>query len=355
MLPQQITSHETLLIITDAWEPQTNGVVTTIKSITAYLEQQGYTVVVLTPQRFFTVPTFYPNLHLSVPLFVGHHIRMVCPTRILIMTEGPLGMAARWYCARKHIPFITALTTKWPEYICTHIGFPPVRWSYWLLRRFHRAATTTLVATQSLKTFLERKGFNNLTLWTRGVDTQRFYPNTEATEAMDFLPDCPRPLYLYAGRVSQEKNIDDFLTMAVEGTKVVVGTGPALELLKQQYPTAVFLGLQTGETLRNIYASCDVLVFPSKTDTFGLVMLEALACGTPVVAFNVTGPRDIFSDETDAAALVATPEALAAEAQRLARQKPALLLQCVTIAQRYSWSKAVETLLAHWPGIVWPP
>jgi glycosyltransferase involved in cell wall biosynthesis len=353
VLPEQFSAPETLLIITDAWEPQTNGVVTTIKSISAYLEQQGYTVVVLTPQRFFTVPTFYPNLHLSVPLFVGHHIRMICPSRILIMTEGPLGLAARWYCSRKHIPFITALTTKWPEYIRTHLGFPPVRFSYGLLRRFHKAAATTLVATQSLKTFLEHKGFNSLTLWTRGVDTQRFYPNTEATEATDFLPDCPRPLYLYAGRVSQEKNIDDFLTMAVEGTKVVVGTGPALTLLQEQYPDALFLGLQTGETLRKTYASCDVLVFPSKTDTFGLVMLEALACGTPVVAYDVTGPRDIFSNETHSAALVTTPEALAVEAKRLAGEKPELLLQCVTIAQRYSWAKAVQALLAHWPVIEW--
>lgn len=346
------SGQETLLIITDAWEPQTNGVVTTVKSITRQLEQQGYTVVLLTPQRFFTVPTFYPNLHLSVPLFVGHHIRMVRPSRILIMTEGPLGFAARWYCARKNIPFITAYTTKWPEYAKTHMGFPPIAWGYALMQWFHRGAATTLVATQSLKAFLEVKGFKRLTLWTRGVDTHRFYPN-RTNEAEDFLPDCPRPLYLYAGRVSQEKNIDDFLAMPVTGTKVMVGSGPAMEALNHSYPEAVFLGLQSGETLRKTYASCDVLVFPSKTDTFGLVMLEALACGTPVVAFNVTGPRDIFTDPTEAAALVETPPQLAAEAQRLAHQKSSLLLQCVTIAQNYSWAKATETLLESWPMINW--
>lgn len=345
-------NNETLLIITDAWEPQTNGVVTTIQSISDQLEQQGYIVVLLTPQRFFTVPTFYPNLHLSIPLFVGHHIRMIRPSRVLIMTEGPLGFAARWYCGRKKIPFITALTTKWPEYIRTHLGFPPVRWSYWLLRRFHQAATTTLVATQSLKTFLERKGFAHITLWTRGVDTQRFYPNTPQ-ESEAFLPECPRPLYLYAGRVSQEKNIDAFLAMPVGGTKVVVGAGPALESFEKKHPDVRFLGMLKGEELRQAYAACDVLVFPSHTDTFGLVMLEALACGTPVVAFDVTGPRDVFTEPTPVATLVKTNNELAHQVERLAAEKSLLSTECVDFAHQYGWDKAVEKLLASWPTIVW--
>ncbi|MFN8615409.1 MAG: glycosyltransferase [Vampirovibrionales bacterium] len=185
------------------------------------------------------------------------------------------------------------------------------------------------------------------------MDTQQFYPSPVSQQEA-WHPEWPRPLYLYAGRVSPEKNIGAFLDLPLTGTKVVVGSGPALNDFKTQYPHVQFLGLLSGESLRATYSAASVLVFPSHTDTFGLVMLEALACGTPVVAFNVTGPQDVFSTPNPVARLVNTNSQLAEEAQCLAQQKPSLQGQCLAMAQQYSWQNVANTLLAHWPTIAWP-
>lgn len=342
-------SHRRILIVTDAWEPQVNGVVTTVKNLTRQLRKMRYKVFLLTPNQFPTVPSFYPDVRLSIPLQHEQFLDRVRPDRIMIVTEGPLGLATKAYCEARNIPYSTSLTTKWPEYFQTHIGFPPLDWGYKYLQWFHNPAQATLVATSSLKNELAGLGFERLVQWNRGVDLERFKPLSDDDKAM-FLPDKPRPFFLYVGRVSQEKNIQAFLDADLPGTKVVVGQGPHYDELKEAYTDVEFLGMQQGEMLRECVGGCDVMVFPSKTDTFGLVMLEAMACGLPVVAYQVTGPKDVFPEPTPVAFLVNEDEPNGLE---IASQKAwnAVLNgdvtaeMCCAYANRFTWEQAAIGLL----------
>lgn len=362
--PPPAQAAERLLIVTDAWTPQINGVVTTVRNLTQQLAERGYQVELMTPQQYPTVPTFYPNLNLAIPLGVSEQFNRINPDRVLIMTEGPLGFSVRNHCVMQGIPFLTGFTTKWPEYFVTHIGFPPRPVGYRYLRWFHRPATGTLVATQTLHRHLEGVGFNNLMQWNRGVDTRQFYPLSDAEHeafAEAYLPkgkEHPRPFSVYVGRVSQEKNLDAFMQLDVPGTKIVVGMGPYLEELKVKYPNVVFAGLKQGDDLRQYYGAADLMVFPSKTDTFGLVMLEALASGTPVLAFDVVGPRDVLAQAGDVGQLAQNQQEFQAKATTMLNQRtsdtrhqgPLSTDACLKAAQHYSWDNAVKSLLAQWPN-----
>ncbi len=332
--------------------------VTTIRNLAQQLEERGYRVSLMTPEQFWTVPTFYPNLNLAIPGGTGPRIDALNPDRVLIMTEGPLGLASRHHCVMEGIPFLTGFTTKWAEYFVTHVGFPPRPVGYRYLRWFHRPASGTLVATNSLHRHLDGMGFTHLMHWNRGVDTQQFYPLT-TQEHNDFAkkylpnPQLPKPYSVYVGRVSQEKNLDAFMALDIPGTKIVVGMGPYWNELKEKYPDVVFAGLKQGDDLRQYYGAADLMVFPSKTDTFGLVMLEALACGTPVLAFDVTGPHDVLSNAGDVGQLAKNDDDFQQRAKAMlhARAQGKLSVDdCLAIANHYSWDNAVNSLLAQWPN-----
>jgi glycosyltransferase involved in cell wall biosynthesis len=281
-----------ILIATDAWEPQVNGVVRTLKSLANAVRKTGAEIEFLTPEGFvsFPLPT-YAELRCAIPFGgeIARRIGKARPDAIHIATEGPIGYAVRRFCIRRQLPFTTSYTTRFPEYISARSPIPE-SWTYAALRRFHGAAAATMVSTNSMMDELGARGFERLAMWTRGVDTALFNPDYQ------FELDLPRPIFMYAGRVAVEKNIEAFLDLRLPGTKVVVGRGPALEELRQRYPETKFLGLREGRELAAHLAAADVFVFPSKTDTFGLVQLEALACGTPVAAFPVTGPKDVIGN-----------------------------------------------------------
>ena len=281
-----------LLIVTDAWTPQINGVVRTLEMLGRDLIAMGHQVRYATPETSWTVPLpSYPEIRLAV--FPRKNLeRMIeefAPTAIHVATEGPLGLSARAVCVRRKLPFTTSFHTRFPEYI--HARFPLVSEQsvYRGLRWFHRPATAVMVATLSLKRELEAHGFTNIRLWSRGVDVETFRPLPGAT-----LP-FARPIWLYVGRIAVEKNIEAFLKLDLPGTKVLIGDGPARAALERQYPEVRFLGPKLGQDLVHHYSASDVFVFPSRTDTFGLVLLEALACGVPVAAFPVPGPRDVLA------------------------------------------------------------
>ena len=255
------------------------------------------------------------------------------PCVVHIATEGPLGAAARSYCMRRDIPFTTAFHTKFPEYLNTRMKVP-VNWTYKIMRRFHAPAKSVMVATQTIENELTSYGFGNIKRWSRGVDTTLFRPRDKS-----FL-DLPRPISLYVGRVAVEKNIEAFLAVDHPGTKVVVGDGPQLKELARKYPNVVFAGVKEGEDLAKYYAAADVFVFPSLTDTFGLVLLEALACGVPVAAYPVAGPLDVIGDVPvgclDPDLIVAVKKALGASPEA-----------CRAHAERYSWEASVQQFLAN--------
>jgi glycosyltransferase involved in cell wall biosynthesis len=281
------------LIVTDAWAPQTNGVVRCLTNLGQELPALGLQVDFLTPGNFWTIPLpSYPEIQLSLASYrsLAHAIEVQAPEFIHIATEGPLGLQARRYCAERRLPFTTSFHTRFPEYIAARMPIPS-NWTYAYLRWFHNAAASTLVPTPSLREELEGRGFTKPVTWTRGVDGDVFSPG----EKTEFL-DLPRPHLLYVGRLAVEKNVGAFLSLSVPGTKIVVGEGPHASELRQRYPTAVFLGLKKGAELSAIYRSADVFVFPSRTDTFGNVIIEALSSGLPVAAFPVCGPKDILTD-----------------------------------------------------------
>ncbi len=283
-----------IIIVTDAWAPQVNGVVRTLEELCNRLETMGNEVTVIAPTMFRTValPT-YPEIRLALwpNRQVARVINDMRPHAIHIATEGPLGLAARRFCLRRDHPFTTSLHTRFPEYINARTGFP-VSWGYRLLRLFHKPASAVMVATPSVKDEMAERGFANLRLWSRGVDTDHFSP---LDSGRDDILAYPRPIWLSVGRVAVEKNIEAFLKLDLPGTKVIVGDGPLKASLETTYPDAVFLGARFGKDLARLYAASDVFVFPSKTDTFGLVNVEALACGTPVAAYPVHGPKDIIT------------------------------------------------------------
>jgi glycosyltransferase involved in cell wall biosynthesis len=281
-----------VLIATDAWHPQINGVVRTLEALSRSVTSQGAVVTLLTPEGFpsLKVPT-YPGLRCAIPnqREIARRIARADPDAIHIATEGPIGIAVRRYCLRHGLPFTTSLTTRFAEYVSAR--FPvPVSWGYAALRYFHAPAMATMVSTPSLKKELEGRGFSNLCMWSRGVDTGLFHPDRAARL------DLPRPIFMNIGRIAVEKNLDAFLSLDLPGSKVVIGHGPQEAELAARYPEAVFLGAMSGERLAAHLAAADVFVFPSRTDTFGVAQLEALACGVPVAAFPVTGPIDVIGD-----------------------------------------------------------
>ena len=284
-------SDTTLAIVTDAWLPQVNGVVNTLMQTRAALARRGYRVTLLTPQEHTTLPCpSYPEIRLALRPSRKVHALLdgLRPDHIHIATEGPLGLAARAYCLRKHIAFTTSYHTQFPEYLRRRLPVPLAA-TYSFLRRFHKAAARTMVATPSQEKLLRQWRFSHLVRWTRGVDTDLFRPDERAPL------DVARPLFTCIGRVAVEKNLEAFLSLELPGTKCVIGDGPQLEELKRRYPGVLFPGYKFGDDLARRLAAADVFVFPSRTDTFGLVMLEAMACGVPVAAFPVTGPIDVVT------------------------------------------------------------
>jgi glycosyltransferase involved in cell wall biosynthesis len=280
------------MIVTDAWFPQTNGVVSTLAQTAAWLGRFGHEVRFITPRDFHNVacPT-YPEIRLSILPHkrMKRSILAFSPQALHIATEGPLGLCARRFCLRHRMRFTTSYHTQFPQYL--RARFPvPMSASYRALRWFHGAAVRCMVSTASLRLDLAARGFENLATWRRGVDTQRFKPYPK-----DFLT-LPRPIAAYVGRVAVEKNVEAFLTMKWPGSKIVIGDGPERVRLQKQYSHAAFAGYRFGEDLAMHLAAADVMVFPSRTDTFGLVNLEAMACGVPVAAYPVTGPIDIVEE-----------------------------------------------------------
>jgi glycosyltransferase involved in cell wall biosynthesis len=281
-----------VLIATDAWHPQINGVVRTLTSLARSALPLGVTMDFLTPEGFPSLPVpTYPGLRLALPspARIAQRIAQASPDAIHIATEGPIGHMVRRYCVNRGLPFTTSYTTRFPEYISARLSIPEA-WSYAVLRHFHSAATVTMVSTPSLMAEFKERGFKNLGMWTRGVDTELFRP--EHAIPLDF----PRPIFVSVGRIAVEKNLEAFLSLDLPGTKLVIGHGPQQAALQRRFPDAKFLGLLEDTALAAHLAAADVFVFPSRTDTFGVVQLEALACGVPIAAFPVTGPRDVIAD-----------------------------------------------------------
>ena len=330
-------SHR-ILIVTDAWSPQVNGVVRTLTTVVKELRAMGHAVEVISPDRFRTIPC---PTYSDIPLALLPRRKLVRiieafrPHAMHIATEGPLGMAARSWAMRNRLQFTTAFHTRFAEYIRARMGIP-VQPVYAWMRRFHSAAQGTMVATQSLRDELVRRGFHNIRSWSRGVDLDQFKPAPR--EAWDL----PRPVFLYVGRVAVEKNIGAFLDLDLPGSKVVVGEGPILSRLQRVRPNVLFTGARYGEALARAYAGADAFVFPSLTDTFGLVLLESLACGTPIAAYPVTGPIDVLADAHGKIGAV-NADLRTAALEALTADRAA----CRAHAERYSWRACAEIFLSH--------
>ncbi|QRY78901.1 glycosyltransferase family 1 protein [Pseudomonas sp. PDNC002] len=279
-----------LLIVTDAWLPQVNGVVTSLRALVAELEAMGHAVGLITPQDFRHVPCpSYPEIPLAWDLWtVGEKIGEFAPDCVHLATEGPLGWAARRWLVRRGMKFSSAIHTRFPEYVHTRWPWLPLGWGYAFLRRFHAPSEAVLVSSERMRGTFASHGFANLALWRKGVDIQRFQPREGVPTG--------EPVFLYVGRLAREKNLEAFLDLDLPGCKRVVGDGPQRAVLEATYPQVEFLGYRHGEELVEAYRSASVLVFPSLTDTLGLVMYEALACGTPVAAFPVSGPLDVLEE-----------------------------------------------------------
>jgi glycosyltransferase involved in cell wall biosynthesis len=325
-----------IAIVTDAWSPQVNGVVTTLSRTRDTMTGFGHDVVVIHPGDFRTFPCpTYPEIRLAGRPFAGVRRRLdaLAPDCIHIATEGPLGLAARRYCRRRGLRFTTSYHTQFPQYV--RARFPiPLAVSYAFLRWFHGGAARTMVATASQRADLEAHGFRNLAPWTRGVDTALFRPGDRQA------PSDPRPIWIYVGRVAVEKSIEDFLQLDLPGTKVIVGDGPLRAELALKYPEARFTGYRFCEELAATLGAADVFVFPSSTDTFGVVMLEAMACGLPIAAYPVTGPRDVVRHGITGI-LDADLRKAALAALRLDRGR------CRQAALACSWEEATRQFVAN--------
>lgn len=326
-----------IMIVTDAWEPQVNGVVRTLKSTCRELEKLGHVVDLLTPLEFRTLPCpTYPEIRLS--LFparkLAARIRAAAPQALHIATEGPLGMAARRYAVRHGLPFTTAYHTRFPEYVQARTGVP-LTITYRFLRWFHGPSRAILVPTQVVKRDLESFGFDRVVLWSRGVDLDVFRPGPAR------MHDATPPVFLCVGRVAVEKNIEAFLALDLPGTKWVAGEGPLLVSLRKKYPEVRFTGVLGQAELAMLYNAASVFVFPSRTDTFGLVLLEAMACGCPVAAYPVTGPIDVIGDATDAGVLNEDLRSACLDALKIDRTKAR------QHAERYSWEACTRQFLNY--------
>lgn len=325
-----------IMIVTDAWEPQVNGVVRTIKSTRKELQSMGHVVDILSPLEFRTIPCpTYPDIRLS--LFASNkakkRIGEFKPDALHIATEGPLGLAARSWAIKHKFPYTTAYHTRFPEYV--HARFRvPLAWTYQYLKWFHGKAKAVMAPTHVVKSDLNKYGFRNVVIWGRGVELDIFYPRNVRK-----LDTCP-PIFLYVGRVAVEKNIEAFLELDLPGSKWVVGEGPALAGLRTKYANVNFMGVLTQDDLAEVYSSADVFVFPSKTDTFGLVLLEAMACGLPVAAYPVTGPLDVIGDSSGGS-LNTDLKRACIDALELRRE------DAVDHARKYSWHAATEEFIQN--------
>ncbi|MEQ1697225.1 MAG: glycosyltransferase family 1 protein [Hyphomicrobiaceae bacterium] len=324
-----------ILVATDAWRPQVNGVVRTYERLREEAPRFGAEIDFLTPAEFHSIPApTYPEIRLSIPGFryVRRRFAEASPDAVHIATEGPVGWMARSYCLKRRIPFTTSFHTRFPEYLEPRFGVPQ-SWTYGLLRAFHNAGAGVMVATGSLAQELSARGFERILPWTRGVDTELFAPRRVRRFG-------DGPVFITVGRVAVEKNLSAFLDLDLPGRKVVVGDGPQLAELRARYPDAVFTGRQTGEDLAQCYASGDVFVMPSRTETFGIVQLEAMASGLPVAAFPVTGPVDVVTPGVTGE----LSNDLAAAARR------ALALDRSVVRARaldYSWENATRLFLGN--------
>ncbi|MBV8046075.1 MAG: glycosyltransferase family 1 protein [Paludibacterium sp.] len=326
-----------ILIVTDAWRPQVNGVVRTLTETIRELQGFGHTVEMITPQSFTTLPCpTYPDIRLSLFPYrkVARMIAAFNPDAIHIATEGPLGLAARRFCRRHDKAFTTAYHTRFPEYIQARTRLP-LAISYAWMRRFHNAGSAVMAPTQSIVDDLRARGFRNVVLWSRGVDTGLFTPGPR-----ERLDESQPPRFVYIGRVAVEKNIEAFLRLDLPGSKWVVGDGPLLAKLKKQYPEVHFAGIFPQPELVRFYRAADVFVFPSLTDTFGLVLLEAMACGTPVAAYPVAGPLDVVGDS--GAGVLGT------DLRQACLQALALDREHVrAVAEGFSWQAAARQFEQH--------
>jgi glycosyltransferase involved in cell wall biosynthesis len=322
-----------ILVATDAWHPQVNGVVRTLIMMAEAVEALGAQVSFLTPESFRTVglPS-YRDLRVALPrpARIAELIEAQAPDSIHIATEGPIGLLVRRYCRKHDLPFTTSFHTRFPDYVSARAPVPE-SWVWSTLRWFHGPSEAVMAATPALANELGARGFRNVVLWPRGVDTKLFHPRD-----VDLCQ--PKPVFLCVGRVAVEKNLEAFLDLDLPGTKVIVGDGPARTSLQQDYPDAVFLGALQGERLAEVYASADVFVFPSRTDTFGLVLLEALASGLPIAAFPVSGPLDVIGD---------APVGVLSEDLRAACLAAVNIPRgtCVEFAAKYTWEASGRAFL----------
>jgi glycosyltransferase involved in cell wall biosynthesis len=325
-----------LSIVTDAWSPQVNGVVVTLEYTVAELRRLGYVVDVVSPEGFATIPTpSYPEIPLALlpGRQVARRLDAFAPDDVHIATEGPLGLAARRHCLRTGQPFTTAYHTQFPEYIHARCRLPRA-WSYAWLRRFHAPSSAVMCATPSIADRLAAHGFRNVVHWSRGVDTTLFCPSPREARPAE------RPIFLYVGRIAVEKTLRDFLALDLPGTKWIVGDGPARAALEREFRGAHFFGTRHGRDLAWHYQQADAFVFPSRTDTFGLVLIEAMACGTPVAAYPVAGPLDVV---TDASAGVLDADLRTAALAALKLDRDAVRRS----AMRYSWAAATREFVRH--------
>jgi glycosyltransferase involved in cell wall biosynthesis len=330
-----------ILLATDAWEPQVNGVVRTLTRTVAECRAMGHEVEVVSPDQFktFPLPT-YPEIKLAMGAYepVQEHFKSFEPEAIHIATEGPIGLAARRICLEWKLPFTTSYHTKFPEYVSARLPVPLAA-GYAYMRWFHKPSGRLMVATATMREELTKQGFRNISPWTRGVDTELFRPGLEPV-----YEGLTRPIWLYVGRIAVEKNVEAFLELDLPGTKVVVGDGPQREELEPKYPDAVFRGARFGEDLARHFSDADVFIFPSLTDTFGLVILEAMAAGTPVAAFPAPGPVDILPGSGAGVLARTQTEGLAEaclEALKIDRAAPR------AYAERFSWRASAEEFVRN--------
>ncbi|HEY6451531.1 MAG TPA: glycosyltransferase family 1 protein [Steroidobacteraceae bacterium] len=329
-----------IAIVSDAWRPQINGVVTTLENTVQTAQELGHRVELISSAglRSIACPS-YPEIRLALrpARAVRRRLQQFAPEAIHIATEGPLGLAARSYCLGRRLAFTSSFHSQFPDYVQQRWGIPTsVGYAY--LRWFHAPAARTLVGTSTVRADLQARGFTHLAPWSRGVDTALFRPDAQARRAAGAR--WPRPIMLYAGRVAVEKNLEAFLRLALPGTKLIVGDGPALGELRRRYPEATFLGYQFGSALARQLAGADVFVFPSRTDTFGIVMLEALASGLPVAAFPVQGPRDVVQPGRTGV----LHEDLAAAIRGAIELDPA---PCRAFAQTHTWERCTRAFIGH--------